>query len=96
MEHAVKVLNRKLGSSPWLGKVGKENPHSKPVIGFTESGSFYQEFESISQVLNKLKELGIDLKINSTHHISCCCLGKYGRNSLGKYNWEPVKWKYNV
>ena len=74
--HAVRKLGR---TSPWKGKFGKDNPHSKPVIQLSKDGKIIAEYESAKDAARKLN--------TSQGRISDCCRGekKYHLGYIWKY-----------
>ena len=60
-----------------LGKFGKENPASKPIVQLTLSGSFVKKWDCARDVL---RELGLNVC-----NICSCCRGK--RNYVGGFRW---------
>ena len=74
--HAVRKLGR---TSPWKGKFGKDNPHSKPVIQLSKDGKIIAEYESAKDAARKLN--------TSQGRISDCCRRekKYHLGYIWKY-----------
>ena len=64
-------------NSAWLGKFGKENPSSIPIVQLSKDGKFIRRWCSAREVE---RELGI-----RNGHITACCKGK--RNSAGGFRW---------
>ena len=61
-----------------LGKFGKLNGHSRPIVQYTKEGVFIREWECSLQVQ---RELGI-----WSSNITKCCQGGY--KSTGGYIWK--------
>ena len=74
--HAVRELGR---SSPWKGKYGKNNPHSKPVVQLSKDGAIIAKYESAKDAARKMG--------TSQGRISDCCRGekKYHLGYIWKY-----------
>lgn len=74
---------------PWLGKFGKSNPHSKPIIQLTIEGEFIKEWDNARQIE---QELGIDYRYVSRN---CChkCKSAHGYKFMFKeeYNEQMGK-----
>jgi NUMOD4 motif/HNH endonuclease len=76
--HAIRVLKvRRVGGKPWLGKVGKDNPHSKPIVQISADG----HERAFPGIMEAARQTGLSFK-----HISACCLGK--RKTHGGYQWR--------
>lgn len=65
-KHSYTVLKKKPNKTA-LGKHGKDNPASKPVIQYTKDGVFVREFESATQAAEIIG--------TSQGRISCACRG---------------------
>ena len=78
--HAFRI-GLKIGSSPTLGKFGKDNHSSKPVLQYSKLGKFIAEFESQTEASRKTG--------TSKGNLSSACNGKY--KSAGGFIW---KYKY--
>ena len=74
---------------PFLGKFGKENPHSKPILQFTLDGKLIRKWECFKDVE---RELGL-------HHPNILKVIRGDRNHTGGCKWgyaddyEKVKFK---
>lgn len=79
VRHAFNTLNHKK-SQVWLGKFGKDNPSSRPVLQI-KGGIVVAEFYGIA-------EASRITKIRSSSIIACC-QGKY--HTAGGYKWEYKK-----
>lgn len=79
IQHAFRVLHR-APTKAWLGKKGKDNPSSKPVLQI-KNGSIVREFAGI---IEAWRETGIQFK-----NISAVCRGK--RKHAGGYSWTYKK-----
>jgi hypothetical protein len=88
IRHSFEVLG-KTANKPWAGKTGEKNHSSKAVIGYTMSGSFKQKYGSCQEAERELKKMGI-----KAMHISSCAANAYGRKTSGRFNYEPILWKY--
>lgn len=74
--HAYRALNKK---PFWLGKQGKNNPNSKPVLQLKDN-IVIAEFPGI---LEAERATGI-----RSQDIGRCCLGKKWHKSAGGYQWK--------
>lgn len=64
-----KVRHKNNVPKSMLGRFGKENPHSKPIVQLTKDGDFIREWECAAQVS---RELGY-----KKGYIGDCCKGRY-------------------
>lgn len=83
IKHSFVALNKKPNKTA-LGKFGKDNPSSRPILQFDLNGNFIQEF---SCSCDAVRLLGLNQS-----KISCVCNGK--RNQTGGFIWKfknPIK-----
>lgn len=74
--HAIKNNLRK--SSPMLGKTGRKNPKSKPVLQFSMQGKFLAEYACISEAARS---------VNCKHSSISACLSGRKKTAAG-YVWK--------
>ena len=77
IRHSYDVLHRPVSPHPTLGKFGKDNPLSKPVLQIKD-GVVVNKFDGLTDAERKT---GI-----SHSHISQCCTGK--EKSAGGFQWK--------